>query len=240
MELIIKKDLEQLSEKLAAWIVHYIQAKLSFQPYFSFVLSGGSTPVRLYQLLSSSPLKEKIEWERIHFFWGDERHVPLNDPKSNTGMAFKFLLDHIPFVKEQVHIINTKLDPMECAADYEKILRNFFPQGDKTFDLLLLGLGDNAHTLSLFPGYDVVMEKKHWVRSYYLAEQSMYRITMTAPVANRSAAIIFLVSGKDKAAAVKKVIEAEYNPGKYPAQVIRPVKGDLYWWLDEAAAGSTI
>ena len=240
MNLKVSKNIETLSRDFADWLVACIKEVLSKQDRFTIALAGGNTPRRLYQMLASEEYRDKVDWKRIHFFWGDERHVPFDDPRNNAQMAFINLLNRVPFVKEQAHIINTNLEPMESAEEYEKILRNFFPAADRTFDLLLLGLGDNAHTLSLFPGYDVVMEKRHWVRSYYLAEQSMYRITLTAPVANKAAAIIFLVSGKDKAAAVKKVFEGEYNPGKFPAQVIKPVKGDVYWWLDEEAAGSTI
>ena len=151
-------------------------------------------------------------------------------------MAFEALLNHVPFIKEQVHIIQTGIDPQESAAAYEKILHSYFDQQPHTFDLVLLGLGDNAHTLSLFPGYPVVRENKKWVAAFYLKEQEMYRITLTAPVVNQSARVVFLVSGGDKAAAVYHILSGEHDPDLYPAQIIQPFNSEVYWFCDVAAA----
>jgi 6-phosphogluconolactonase len=115
-------------------------------------------------------------------------------------------------------------------------LHDYFPGSNHTFDLVLLGLGDNAHTLSLFPGFDVMLEKEKWVTSFYLEEQKMYRITLTAPAVNAAGRIAFLVCGADKSAALNYILSGEYNPALYPAQVIRPFNGELFWWVDEAAA----
>ncbi len=236
MDLIITKDEEELSREFAAWMTELIQRILRTKKYFSLVLSGGNTPKKLFQLLASDKYRNKIEWGRIQFFWGDERGVDFSNEQNNAKMAFDNLLSMVPVKKELVHRIDTGKDPIKAATEYEELLRGYFTDAATTFDLVLLGLGDNAHTLSLFPGYQVILEKKHWVHAFYLEEQKIYRITLTAPVINAAVNIAFLVSGKNKAEALKHVLEDSYDPEKYPAQLIRPEKGDLYWWVDQAAA----
>lgn len=236
MNIIIKKNSDELSSDFAVWLMNYINQKLKHQNYFTIVLSGGSTPKKLYRLLASVEFKNKIDWSKLHFFWGDERYVPFTDEKNNAKMAFDNLFNYVPVPKENIHIIRTDIEAEVSAIKYEKLLHEYFPDNNKTFDLVLLGMGDNAHTLSLFPGYDVVNEKKEWVQSFYLEEQKMVRITLTAPVINGAAGIVFLVSGNDKAAALSHVLTSQHNPELYPAQVIQPYKGELYWWVDEAAA----
>ena len=151
-------------------------------------------------------------------------------------MTFDTLLDHVPVVEQNIHIMRTDIKPGDAAVEYEKKLHSYFPDKSKTFDLVMLGLGDNAHTLSLFPGYGIVNEKEKWVASFYLTEQEMYRITLTAPVVNAADLVVFLVSGADKAAALQHVLEGEHEPDLYPSQIIQPYSGQLYWWVDEAAA----
>ena len=236
MNLIISKNNEDLSCKLADWIADYISERLKKQLRFTMVLSGGSTPKKLYRLLASASLKNKIDWEKIHFFWGDERYVPFTDDRNNAKMAFDILLNHVPAKKENIHIIRTDINAEQAAIEYEKILRMYFPDENHSFDLVLLGMGDNAHTLSLFPGYKVVHEKEKWVSSYYLKEQEMYRITLTAPVVNAANKVVFIVSGGDKAAALYHVMSNDLNPDLYPSQMIQPYNGELYWWIDTMAA----
>ena len=236
MNLVIKKDSDELSRDFAVWIIDYINKKLQQQTRFTIVLAGGNTPKKIYQLLASNPFKNKIDWHKLHFFWGDERYVPFTDEKNNAKMAFDSLLNHVPVVKENIHIIRTDIEPETSVIEYETILNQYFPDKNKTFDLVLLGMGDNAHTLSLFPGYEVVNEKTKWVHSFYLTEQEMVRITLTAPVVNAAECVIFLVSGSDKAAAIQHVLAGEHDPFLYPSQVIQPYSGKLYWWIDEAAA----
>jgi 6-phosphogluconolactonase len=236
MNLIIKKDSDELSSDFAVWITDYIEQKLQQQSRFTFVLAGGSTPKKLYRLLAADKFKKKIDWSKLHFFWGDERYMPFADEKNNAKMAFDNLLNHVPVIKENIHIIRTDIEPERSAIEYEKLLHQYFPDKEKTFDLVLLGMGDNAHTLSLFPGYDVVNEKKKWVQSFYLEEQKMVRITLTAPVINGAKCVIFLVSGSNKAAALQHVLAGEHDPNLYPSQTIQPYTGELYWWIDEPAA----
>ena len=236
MNLHISKDIETLSRSAADWLISYIKEVLLKQDRFTIALSGGSTPKKLYQLLVSDIYKKQIAWERVHFFWGDERYVPFTDNRNNAKMAFEELLYDLPVVKEQVHIIQTDIAPQESAVAYEKILHSYFDNQPHTFDLVMLGLGDNAHTLSLFPGYEVVKEQKKWVSAFYLKEQEMYRITLTPPVVNLAARVVFLVSGGDKAAAVYHIIAGEHEPDLYPAQIIQPFNGEIFWFCDEVAA----
>jgi 6-phosphogluconolactonase len=151
-------------------------------------------------------------------------------------MAFDTLLDHVPVIKEQVHIMRTDIDPEVSAKEYEKILHHYFPNKDHIFDLVLLGLGENAHTLSLFPENDLIKEKEKWVGSFYLEEEKIYRITLTPPAVNAAVYIVFLVSGKNKSAAMYNVFIQEHVPMLYPAQIIQPFNDELYWWVDEDAA----
>jgi 6-phosphogluconolactonase len=236
MEVLIAKDIDELSFNVAGWITDYMERILKKQDRFTFVLAGGNTPKNLYRLLASPAFINRIDWKKIHFFWGDERYVPFSDERNNAKMAFDALLNHLPVKNENIHLIRTDIKPEDAAADYAKFLHNYFPDPNHTFDLVLLGMGDNAHTLSLFPGYEVVREKEQWVISFWLQEQQMHRITLTAPVINAAARIIFLVSGADKAAALHHVLSKEYNPELYPSQVIQPYTGELSWWVDEAAA----
>jgi 6-phosphogluconolactonase len=236
MQMQLAKNIDELSHQFAQWLVTYIEQTLAGQNRFTIALSGGGTPKKLYELLASSSFKNQIDWQRLHFFWGDERFVPGKDERNNSKMAFATLLDHVPVVKEHVHRIRTDMDPQESAAAYERLLHDYFDNQPYTFDLVLLGLGDNAHTLSLFPGYPVIKENKKWVTAFYLQEQEMTRITLTAPVINESKRVAFLVSGGDKAAAVYHTIASEHDPDLYPAQIIQPFHSEVYWFCDEAAA----
>lgn len=261
MQLNISKNIEELNWQVAEWVVSYVSETLQKQNRFTIVLSGGSTPKKLYSLLATNEFKNRIDWEKMHVFWGDERYVPFDDERNNAKMAFNTLLNFVPVPNNQVHIIRTDIEPEASAAEYESTLTNYFPEAAQlrsvsgqlmtdssdrqmaeraeqlaTFDLTLLGLGDNAHTLSLFPGEDLIHERTCWVKSVFVREVNMQRITLTAPVTNLSRAVAFLVAGEDKADAVSHVLLNEYAPDLYPAQVIKPVNGELYWFLDEAAA----
>ena len=236
MKLTVAKDINELSHQFAEWLVRYIQKNLKQQDRFIIALSGGSTPKKLYQLLVSDGFKNKIDWSKLHFFWGDERCVPFRDDRNNARMAFETLLNHVPVIKEQIHIIRTDITPEVSAREYEKLLHQYFPDKDHTFDLVLLGLGDNAHTLSLFPENSLINEKEKWVSSFYLKEENIYRITLTPPVVNASSCVAFLVSGKNKSAALYNVFTQEHDPMLYPAQIIQPFNDELYWWVDEDAA----
>lgn len=235
-QLHIAKDSVQLSTDLAEWIGNYINEVLTKKDRFTFVLSGGSTPKLLYTLLAAKPYNESIPWEKIHFFWGDERAVPYEDSRNNAKMAYDELLDKVGIKAENIHVMRTDIGAEESAAEYEKTLKQYFDGEETTFDFVLLGMGDDGHTLSLFPGTSVIHENDKWVTSFFLPAQDMYRITLTAPVVNHSAAVVFLAVGTGKAETLKHVLEGEFEPDTYPSQVINPTKGQLLWFIDEAAA----
>ncbi len=237
MQLHIFKTAEELSANAAKWVANLISSTLKKQDRFTIALSGGNTPKKLHKLLASSPYKEQIDWSKLHVFWGDERDVPFQDERNNAKMAYDTLLNHVPVPASQIHIMKTDIPPEQSATEYEKILHQYFPDTTQpTFDLVLLGMGDDGHTLSLFPGTAVVHEEKVWATSFFLKAQDMYRITLTKTVVNKSSHIAFLVTGDDKAAALKEVIKGAYDPDRYPSQVIKPSNGELYWFADEAAA----
>ncbi len=239
MELHIAKNIEELSRELAGWMADYIESILQKKDRFTLVLSGGSTPELLNSLLSSPPLSKKIDWSRLHIFWGDERVVPITDERNNAKMAFDTLLNKVSVPPYHVHIMNTALIPEVAASEYDVLLRTYFPPtipATPTFDLVLLGMGDDGHTLSLFPGTHAMHVEDKWATSVFLEKQDMFRITLTPPVVNRAARIAFLVTGSAKAEALKEVIEGDYKPDRFPAQVIKPLAGELHWFVDEAAS----
>ncbi len=237
----IYKTAELLSVELAEWITSLIEETLTRKTRFCLALSGGNTPKRLNELLSGSPYRERIDWKKIHVFFGDERAVPFEDERNNARMAFDTLLNKVDVPADQIHIMNTRLSPENAAAQYEKVLRKYFGNDvekfpETTFDLILLGMGDDGHTLSLFPGTPVIHEEKVWATSFFLKAQDMFRITITKTVANLSNYIVFIITGSGKAHAVHEVLEGEYNPDLYPSQSIDPLHGELHFFMDEAAA----
>ena len=233
-------DYEALSLAAAEMFVDLAKQAIISNGQFSVALSGGNTPHRLYETLATDPFREKVHWEAVHVFWGDERCVPLADPRSNFLMARHTLLDHVPIPADQIHPILGDLPAALAATHYETELQKFFGKQPPVFDLILLGLGDNAHTASLFPHTPVLSEKERWVDKVYVAEQSMYRVTLTAPLINQAKAVIFLVSGADKAEALQSVLEGAYHPHEYPAQLIHPNGTHPIWLVDKADAHKLI
>lgn len=236
MEIHIANDTGRLSHDLAAWLSDYIKEVLSKQDRFTFVLSGGSTPKQLYALLAESPYKEAIDWQKVHFFWGDERAVPFEDSRNNAKMCYDELLNKVPVHADHIHIMRTDIEPQEAALEYEKVLKQYFKDSETTFDFVLLGMGDDGHTLSLFPGTEVIHEEEAWVKAFYLPAQQMFRITLTAPIVNNAACVAFLAAGAGKAETLKHVLKGGANVDLYPSQIINPSKGQLHWFVDQAAA----
>jgi 6-phosphogluconolactonase len=232
----IYKDGNSLTNELARWICNLVTDTLKNQEYFTLALSGGETPKILFQKLASKEFREKICWQRIHIFWGDERFVPFNDPRNNAKAAFDLLISNLTIPLSQVHIIRTDIEPVFAAQEYERMLRTFFNNTSKSFDLILLGLGDDGHTLSLFPGSTLIENQYGWVSEAYNDRQHMYRITLLPDIVNRASHIAFMVDGEKKATIVGKVLNEKYQPGNFPAQIIKPENGELHWFLDEAAA----
>ncbi len=205
---------------------------------FSVALSGGSTPKSLYQLLASGAFP-RLPWDKTYFFFGDERHVPPDDPESNYRMANEAMLSKVPTPPQNVFRVPAEIKDAGAAANaYEQTLRNFFrlkPDELPRFDLILLGLGPDGHTASLFPGSTALTEKKKLVVSNWVEKFKTHRITFTFPVLNHAACVMFLASGSDKAGMLHEVLE---NPqADLPSQKVRPTDGSLVWIVDQAAAG---
>jgi len=206
---------------------------------FTIALSGGSTPKSLYNLLATNA-KNTLSWDRAFFFWGDERHVPPTDPESNFRMADEAMLSKIPVAAAnifRVHAENSDADA--AAADYDQTLRKFFELASgqvPSFDLILLGMGPDGHTASLFPGTAALQEKSKLVVANWVEKFKTHRITFTLPVLNTARSVVFLVSGTDKADALKNVLEGEASGEQYPSKLVRPTEGKLIWLIDRAAA----
>lgn len=212
------------------------QRSIEQRGLFTLVLSGGQTPETLFTLLAEKPYRDIIQWEKTVVFWADERYVPLNDERNNAFRALNLLLNKVSIPSENIHRMLTHMPPQEAAQAYQDELHMFFHTQSPRFDFILLGLGENGHTASLFPFTEVLQEKSEGVRSVFIAGQNMDRITMTAPLINQARIILFLVSGKQKSVIVKEILSGDTDFWRLPAQLIKPVDGKLIWYMDEAAA----
>ncbi len=234
-------DADSLVHAEAERVVALAREAVSARGEFSLALSGGSTPRPLYELLATPRFASQVDWSCVHVFWGDERCVPPDHIESNYRMAREALLDHVPIPASNVHRIIGEAQPDDAAAAYEEILRAYFGRrsgpADRTFDLALLGMGDDGHTASLFPGTPAVTEEERWVlASHVTAPRDMWRITLTPVALNAAAAVTFLVAGASKAKRVRDVLEGSARAAPFPAQHIHPRHGALTWMLDAAAA----
>jgi 6-phosphogluconolactonase len=240
-EIMVLEDAAALSYKAAVILVGCISETLSRKAQFSVALSGGSTPKALFSLLvEGDSFTNNIPWDKIHFFWGDERHVPPQDEQSNFRMADEIMLAKAHVRAENIHRMRTEqADSGKVAQDYEKELQKFFQlTADQlpVFDFNLLGLGPDGHTASLFPRTRALYERNRLVVANWVEKFQTHRITMTAPLLNNADTIVFLVSGKDKAEVLQKVLNGDHKPDLLPAQLIRPTHGKLIWLVDQAAA----
>ena len=232
----IYKEPAGVLQAAAEYFAETAAEAIADQGKFTVALSGGSSPKGLYELLASELFGSKVDWGKVYFFFGDERNVPANHPESNALMVKKALFDPLNISPEQVFAVDTSLEPKKAAAAYQHVIEQHFYPRTAIFDLILLGLGDNSHTASLFPGTDVLDEKEAGVREVFLPDQQVYRITVTAPLINQAKHIAFLVFGSSKAEAVHHILGDERDYRQYPAQLIQPASGDIIWFLDEAAA----
>jgi 6-phosphogluconolactonase len=233
---VVQPSLEALSREAASRLQRLAAESIAAADRFSVALSGGSTPRTLYHLLGEPPLRETIDWPRVHLFWGDERFVPAGHPDSNYRLAREAFISKVPIPSGNVHPIPTESgDPETAAAQYEETLRRFCATPPR-FDLILLGLGADGHTASLFPGSPALDEHDHLVVATHVPKLDAWRLTLTPPVLRGARHVVFLVSGSDKASILREVLEGPYDPHRLPAQLVRPEKGELTWLVDEAAA----
>jgi 6-phosphogluconolactonase len=240
VEIKVFPDIAAVAQNAAQRLATLAEEAVQARGVFTLALSGGSTPRALYSLLADDPtFRTRLPWNSIHYFWGDERFVPPDHPDSNFGMASEVLLSRVPVPPQNIHRVHTELgDPEKTAEAYETELRKFFstPEGQfPRFDLILLGLGPDGHTASLFPNSPALNEQVKLVVANWVEKFLSYRITMTFPVLNNGATVMFLVTGPEKAEAVKSVIGGASDK-PLPAQLVRPTNGQLIWFLDQAAA----
>ena len=237
-ELKVFPDKNTLIQESAAYIAGIIQQSLKEQNRCTFVLAGGSTPKSLYETFASEKYKEAIEWNKVHLFWGDERCVPPDHHDSNYRMTKEALIDHINIPQENVHRIPAENEPDDAARDYEKTIKKFFGNTSQlpVFDIILLGIGEDGHTASLFPGTQALEEKKRCVTGVYVPELDTYRITFTFPVINNGKNVIFLVSGSSKSTIMKKIYER--TDTTFPSARVSPANGSLVYLLDKAAGAN--
>lgn len=203
--------------------------------HFTVSLSGGSTPKALFELLATPEYSDKIDWQKVYLFWGDERCVAPDHEDSNYRMTKLALLDHIDIPAENVFRIEGEREPREAATDYLNKLRHFFKEENPAFDLCFLGMGDDGHTASIFPGTDAVQNTEAGVQAVYVEKFAAWRITLTAPLIKQSTLINFLVAGEGKAPALKEVFDGAYHPDLYPSQLFRDAETEVIWYLDEGA-----
>lgn len=223
------------AEFMAARAVEAIAAR----GRWTVALAGGGTPKPIYARLAEAPYVQRIDWSCVHIFFGDERCVPPDDSRSNYRMAREALLDFVPLPPENVHRMRGEDDPALAALAYEqeiqRLLRRIAPPA---FDLICLGMGDNGHTASLFPGTAALREQARWVVPQYVEVMQTWRVTMTAPLINAARHVAYFVEGAGKAGILQRVLHGPYDPDVLPAQMIQPVDGQLHWLVDAAAAGS--
>ncbi|MFY9630865.1 MAG: 6-phosphogluconolactonase [Candidatus Cybelea sp.] len=228
-------DSADLAQALANLIVTAANTAVDERGAFHIVLSGGNTPTAAYELLAGNVLRAAVPWEKVSVYFGDERCVPPDDERSNYRMATRAFLDAVPVPRGNIHRIRGEIDPGQAANEYASTLRANFGSAPQ-FDLVLLGLGEDGHTASLFPGSDPDLDDGALVRAVYAQAQDMWRVTITPAVINGARRVAFAVEGTDKAPALAAVYAGPRDPIAYPAQIVSPTSGALTWLVDEAAA----
>lgn len=229
-------DKEAMSRAAAELFVEQAGQALRLRGRFCVALSGGNTPRRMYELLAQPPFRDRVAWAQVQVFWGDERCVPADDPRSNAHLARQVWLDQVPISPQQIHPVSGNLPPEAAARAYEALLKSFFAGQPPSFDLIFLGLGEDGHTASLFPDHEVLNEQVRWAAEVYLAETDLPRVTLTFPLINQAAVVALLVTGAAKARVLKEVLQGPREPRRLPAQLVHPQSGALFWLVDQEAA----
>jgi 6-phosphogluconolactonase len=236
-KILVLDDASQVARLAADRFAELARAAIDERGRFSVALAGGSTPKRAYELLSSDEYKDQLDWSKVHIFFGDERCVPPDDAESNYRMANEALLSRLPLTPQNIHRIQAVGDAVAGARLYEDELRTYFNDAPwPSFDLILLGMGDDGHTASLFPGSPALNEQQAWVAANWVEKFNAFRITLTVPAINHAAHIVFLVTGENKAERLAEVLSGERELERLPSQLINPVSGSLEWFMDKAAS----
>lgn len=238
--IVVFPNLDELSRTAARKFIALAQTQINANNRFTVALAGGSTPKVLYKLLAdqNEPFRSQIDWQKVHFFWSDERCVAPDSDESNFRMASENLLEPLRIPPSNFHRFKGELEPQTAAIEYEKVLREFFGKTNGVlpqFDLILLGMGADGHTASLFPGSEIISDTKKLVAAPFVEKFDTFRLTFAPTLINNAANVIFQVAGADKSAALREVLEGENNPKKFPSQIIRQSQGEVFWFVDEAA-----
>jgi 6-phosphogluconolactonase len=242
-QITVYPDSESLIRGAADFIAHQASQAIKARGRFTLALSGGSTPQPVYARLATPEYRDRIDWPRVQVFFGDERGVPPDDPQSNYHMVKAALFDQVRLPAANIHRILGEEAPEQAAADYAATLQRTFggdaaaggppPEG---FDLILLGMGDNGHTASLFPGQAALTETRRWVMALYVEVAGLWRVTLTPVIINAARKAAFLVSGAQKAGMLHRVLEGPWQPVVLPSQIVKPTSGELHWLVDAPAA----
>ncbi len=236
-QVLVVKDGEALASTAANLVKAAIGRQSARGQRAMVALSGGSTPKRMGQLFAETSLRDSVDWSSVEFFWGDERWVPLSSSESNAGEAMRAFLDHVAIPKDQIHPFQTEdISPEESATAMEETIRRLGKAEVPRFDLVLLGMGDDGHTASLFPGTDAIHERHRLVVSHFVPKLDSTRLTFTPLLINTAKRVAFLVGGEGKADMLHTVLDGPVDVSVFPSQVIRPIGGNLTWIVDEAAA----
>lgn len=236
MSVQIYKTQEELFADLARYIINIANTSIAEKGRFDFVLTGGNSPKELYHQLATI-YRSEIDWTKVYFFFGDERNVLPDHENYNGLMAKKSILEPLNIPEDHIFYVNTELAPDKAALAYKEAITKHFDGAALSFDLILLGMGDDAHTASLFPETEILKNTSISVDSVYVEKLSTFRISFTAPLINKAKNVAFLVFGENKANAAKHVIQPkDRNPFLYPSQLIQPTDGSLTWFLDSQAA----
>lgn len=235
----IVRDKEALNQAAAAEIEHRALETIRAKRSFTVALAGGSTPKTVYATLADPPAAQRLPWDKMYFFFGDERHVPPDHPDSNYRMAEDTLFCKVPVTRDHLFRVPAENPDADQAAQlYDRSIREFFrlqPGEFPRFDLILLGLGPDGHTASLFPDTAALREPTRLVVANWVPKFNTHRITFTVPVLNNAAAVMFMVSGEEKREALKAVLQSNASPEHFPARLVRPASGELIWLIDEDA-----
>jgi 6-phosphogluconolactonase len=235
-QILVYRTTEELELNAAEEIVRVMAAAIRDRGLCFIAMAGGETPRKVYRQLGIAPLRDRVDWRRVHLFFSDERVVPPTDPQSNFGMVDRELISHVNLPEQNVHRIKGELDPEKAAEEYERAVKAILDTKDARFDLVLLGLGEDGHTASLFPVSEVDGETSSWVGSVYVPQLLSWRVTLTLRCINEAREVLFLVSGGQKAAIVQRVLGLSGPTKELPATMVRPTNGKLIWNLDEDAA----
>jgi 6-phosphogluconolactonase len=228
-------DVAQIAVAAAEVILPAADAAIVARGNFSIALSGGSTPKTLYQLLASNSYASHIDWKNWQIYFGDERCVPPAHPDSNFRMANEALLSQVPIHPDNVHRMKGEIEPQQAAVEYGEMLKQNF--GDGGLDLVLLGMGDDGHTASLFPNTTALAEKRHRCVANFVEKMNVWRITLSVPFINQARQVIVMVSGAGKAQRLEQVLQGPLDPQNLPIQMIQPIRGQMLWISDAPAAG---